>query len=82
MAIPSKRYIGDAVYVEQGPYGIELTTENGIEVTNRIVLEPSVTIQFEAWLLDLREAVREANEKGQCGSYRLVWHKRWKRWLK
>lgn len=35
-----KMYVGDGVYVEfddQG--GFTLTTENGLEVTNRIVLE-------------------------------------------
>lgn len=37
-----KSYIGDGVYVEFDGYGIVLTTENGIEVTNRIVLEPEV----------------------------------------
>ncbi len=37
-----KQYIGDAVYVDFDGYGIVLTTENGIEATNRIVLEPEV----------------------------------------
>lgn len=35
-----KAYVGDGVYVEFDPDGIVLTTENGLEVTNRIVLEP------------------------------------------
>lgn len=37
-----KIYIGDGVYVELTEQGIVLTTENGIEETNRIVLEPEV----------------------------------------
>lgn len=38
-----KRYIGDAVYVEIDKWGdILLTTEDGISVTNSIVLEASV----------------------------------------
>ena len=38
----NKEYIGDGVYVSTDGYMIELTTENGVEVDNTIVLEPSV----------------------------------------
>lgn len=34
-----KRYIGDGVYVEFDGQGLVLTTENGIEVLDRITLE-------------------------------------------
>jgi hypothetical protein len=37
-----KLYLGDGVYLTFLDYGILLTTENGIVVTNRIVLEPEV----------------------------------------
>lgn len=37
-----KQYVGDGVYVELDAQGIVLTTENGEETTNRIVLEPDV----------------------------------------
>jgi len=37
-----KQYIGDGVYVEKETDHIVLTTENGIETTNRIVLEQEV----------------------------------------
>jgi len=38
-----KQYLGDGVYIQISRYGdIILTTENGISVTNRIVLEPKV----------------------------------------
>ena len=37
-----KDYIGDGVYVEWDGFGFALTTENGIEATNRIVLELEV----------------------------------------
>ena len=37
-----KEYLGDAVYAEYTDRGIELTTEDGIRVTNRIFLEPEV----------------------------------------
>jgi hypothetical protein len=35
-------YLGDGVYIQFQPGRIVLTTENGIEVTNTIVLEPEV----------------------------------------
>lgn len=39
----NKQYIGDGVYAEfEDNYTIVLTTENGIQVTNRIVLEAEV----------------------------------------
>lgn len=37
-----KTYLGDGVYAAFDGYEITLTTENGIEVTNTIVLEPEV----------------------------------------
>lgn len=39
-----KAYLGDGVYLQQGVYQGEvvLTTENGLQETNRIVLEPEI----------------------------------------
>ena len=37
-----KTYLGDGCYVEHDGHSLVLTTENGIETTNRIVLEPEV----------------------------------------
>jgi len=37
-----KVYLGDAVYVSNDGWGIELTTEDGVSVTNSIYLEPQV----------------------------------------
>ena len=37
-----KEYLGDGVYVEYDDVGVVLTTENGYNVTNRIVLDPCV----------------------------------------
>lgn len=42
----SKAYLGDGVYAEYDGFAIELTTENGIEKTNSIVLEPEVITSF------------------------------------
>lgn len=38
----AKAYIGDGVYVEHDGYALVLTTENGLSVQNRIVLESGV----------------------------------------
>lgn len=42
-----KRYLGDAVYFEHDAYNrVELTTEDGIRTTNRIVLEPDTIVSL------------------------------------
>lgn len=38
----AKVYLGDGVYADRDGDNVVLTTENGIDVTNRIVLEPEV----------------------------------------
>ena len=38
----TKIYLGDGAYAVWDGYNINLTTEDGISVTNRIVLEPVV----------------------------------------
>jgi len=37
-----KYYLGDAVYAELQNSNLVLTTENGIHVTNIIILEPEI----------------------------------------
>lgn len=49
MSKPGKQYLGDAVYAEWDGYYIKLTTENGIEATNTIFLEPSVLESFDEY---------------------------------
>lgn len=56
----SKQYIGDGVYVDFDGYAIILTTENGIEMTNCVVLEPSVLEALELYVQTIRDAT-EAN---------------------
>lgn len=46
-----KTYLGDGVYAEFNGFEMVLTTENGIDVTNRIVLEPEVAAALVAFLL-------------------------------
>jgi len=38
----TKRYLGDGVYLQFDGFAYVLTTENGVGITNTIVLEPSV----------------------------------------
>lgn len=42
VTIIGKEYLGDGAYVAFDGYALVLTTENGIETTNEIVLEPDV----------------------------------------
>lgn len=37
-----KAYLGDSVYADFDEHSIVLTTENGVEATNTIYLEPQV----------------------------------------
>lgn len=69
-----KTYLGDGVYAENDEFGdIVLTTETGVEVTNRIVLEPEVCLQIIHWLERrvqyLRDNERAAADMDQpdCG---------------
>lgn len=50
MPHPLKAYLGDGVYVDWDGYGLVLTTENGIAVTNTIVLEPDVYTALAAYV--------------------------------
>ena len=50
-----KNHIGDGVYVEDDGYGIVITTENGISVQNRIVMEPEVIEAFERYVARFRK---------------------------
>ena len=45
-----KTYLGDGVYAEFDGYQIVLTTENGIDVTNRICLEPAVLAALDRFV--------------------------------
>ena len=55
-----KRYLGDGVYAEYDGYAIVLTTENGYEVTNTIVLELSVLEGLNQYMQMLNDIKRQA----------------------
>jgi hypothetical protein len=47
----NKQYLGDGVYVEiDRDWYVKLTTENGIETTNTIYLEPEVISELQRYL--------------------------------
>lgn len=52
-----KAYLGDGCYVDFDGFALVLTTENGIDTTNRIVLEPEVYRALEEYVQQL--AARE-----------------------
>lgn len=45
-----KEYLGDAVYVDFDGYHIVLTTEDGIQATNTVYLEPQVLDAFNKYV--------------------------------
>jgi hypothetical protein len=53
-----KVYLGDGAYAQFDGYAVVLTTENGIETTNRIVLEPEVWEALANFVADLKKRVR------------------------
>ena len=58
-----KMYVGDGVYVEfVDDFGsIDLTTENGLAVTNRIMLEPEVWTRLVEIMTNRRDADDASN---------------------
>lgn len=48
-----KAYLGDGVYVAHDDFGLVLTTEDGISILNRIVLEPDVYSALVAYVAAL-----------------------------
>lgn len=54
-----KRYLGDGVYAKTDRGMIKLTTENGIEATNTIFLEPEVLAELDKFFNDAVEAAKE-----------------------
>lgn len=47
----NKSYLGDSVYIDINEYGqIELTTEDGISISNNIILELEVLDLLNKWV--------------------------------
>ncbi len=49
-----KIYLGDAVYAEFDGYAVILTTEDGLQTTNTIYLEPEVLAALDEYVKSLR----------------------------
>lgn len=63
----TKAYLGDGVYADFDGYAVVLTTENGISVTNTIVLEPEVYEALVAYRQHLEDiARRNSREEDDC----------------
>ena len=45
-----KDYLGDGVHVDHDGFHIVLTTENGVETTNTVYLDPNVWINLKLWV--------------------------------
>lgn len=52
-----KEYLGDGVYITPDFHGVVLTTENGIEATNTVYLEPEVIAALERYIARWRAEV-------------------------
>lgn len=62
----NKAYIGDGVYADFDGFNIVLTTENGVEVTNTIFLEPEVFMSLLKYAERLSDYLESACEvKGE-----------------
>ncbi len=55
-----KDYLGDGVYAEYDGFGIWLTSENGIEILDKIYLEPSVIASLNSFF---KRAIEEKKER-------------------
>jgi len=55
-------YLGDAVCADFDGYHIVLTTEDGITITNRICLEPSVVASLERYVERLKATLVTESE--------------------
>jgi len=65
-----REYLGDAVYAEFDGFNIVLTTSDGLQITNEIVLEPEIVARFigfkvrvDAFVREKLAEMREAKEK-------------------
>ncbi len=58
----AKSYLSDGAYVEFDGFYIMLTTENGIETTNRIGLDEDGWVALRTYVVRLREAAEALGE--------------------
>jgi hypothetical protein len=65
-----KTYLGDGAYAEWDGHDMTLTTSNGIEDTNTVVLEPGVLGMFLRFVQSIKteDDVERAKWSGETGS--------------
>lgn len=56
---PNKTYLGDAVYADFNGHQVILTTEDGIQKTNKIFLEYEVIVALKKYFLRLEDAIKK-----------------------
>ncbi len=54
----TKTYLGDGAYVAFDGFALVLTTEDGVSVTNRIVLEPAIYEALRRYVETLQASPR------------------------
>ena len=59
---PQKTYIGDGIYIEFVNGVFNMTTENGISITNTIVLEPIHMVNVERYYQAARQSCRSVKD--------------------
>ncbi len=57
--INEKRYLGDSVYARFDGFNVTLTTENGDQASNTIILEPQTGQAFGQFLTDMNRILDE-----------------------
>ncbi len=58
-----KRYIGDGVYADFNGFNLIITTEDGINTTNTIFLEPEVYKSLTQYVADIEREITNAKQK-------------------
>jgi hypothetical protein len=61
-----KEHLGDAVFVDHDGYHVVLTTEDGVQTTNRIYLDPGVFTALYNWHRHLQERFARAAVGGSA----------------
>lgn len=65
MSEMDKVYLGDGCYVSFDGYALELTTSNGIKITNRIFLEPEIWDALNRFVARLKESTEKVESEGE-----------------
>lgn len=58
-----KDYIGDGVYCDFNGYAFVLTSENGVQILDRIVLEPQVYEQLKRYVERVMDDIKHARQE-------------------